>query len=130
MTNEEAIKIIKDYKTNDANHTLKIWFEALDLAIKALEERPQGKYTEMTLKDMICTLRTSQFERIELRDDYGNEIFTCSTDSSGLTPYLEYTVTEWFPHGAPKSTADFTVYVRESVEETEESVQSTGLTLY
>ena len=65
----------------------------------------------MTLKNMINTLRTSQFERIEIRDDAGNELFTCKTDSSVLTPYLGYEVIQWFPHGAPGSNADFTVYV-------------------
>lgn len=77
----------------------------------------------MTLKDMISTLRTIQYERIEVRDDYGIEIFTCKTDSSALKPYLGYTVTEWFPHGAPGSSADFTVYVWKSVEGTGKSVQ-------
>lgn len=65
----------------------------------------------MTLGEMIKTLRTVQYERVEIRDENGNELFTCRTDSSVLTPYLGYAVTEWFPHGAPKSNADFTVYV-------------------
>ena len=65
----------------------------------------------MKLKDMISTLRSSQLERIEIRDDAGNELFTCKIDSSVLTPYLEYGVTQWFPHGASGSNADFTVYV-------------------
>lgn len=65
----------------------------------------------MKLKDMISTLRTSQFERIEIRDDVGNELFTCKTDSSALTPYLEYEVEQWFPHGTAGSNATFTVYV-------------------
>jgi len=65
----------------------------------------------MKLKDMISTLRTIQFERIELRDDCGNELFTCKADSYALKPYLEYEVTQWFPHGSPKNNTDFTVYV-------------------
>ena len=65
----------------------------------------------MKLKDMISTLRTIQFERIELRDDCENELFTCRADSYAITPYLEYEVIQWFPHGASKNNSDFTVYV-------------------
>lgn len=66
----------------------------------------------MTLGEMINTLRTVQYERIEIRDDYGNEILTCPASSNGVTPYAKYTVIEWFPHGAPNKDATFTVYVR------------------
>lgn len=66
----------------------------------------------MTLGDMLRTLRTSQYERIEIRDDYGNEILTCPTDAEGVIAYMDYTVIEWFPHGAPNKDATFTVYVR------------------
>lgn len=67
----------------------------------------------MTLGDMIKTLRTAQYERIEIRDDYGNEILTCPASSEGVMPYAKHTVIEWFPHGAPNKDATFTVYVRE-----------------
>lgn len=66
----------------------------------------------MTLGDMLKTLRTAQYERIEIRDEYGNEILTCPATSAGVMPYAKYYVTEWFPHGAPNARATFTVYVR------------------
>lgn len=66
----------------------------------------------MTLEDMLKTLRTAQYERVEIRDDYGNEILTCPASANGVTPYAKYSVTEWFPHGAPNNDATFTVYVR------------------
>lgn len=66
----------------------------------------------MTLEDMLKTLRTAQYERVEIRDDYGNEILTCPASANGVIPYAKYSVTEWFPHGAPNKDATFTVYVR------------------
>ena len=66
----------------------------------------------MTLEDMLKTLRTAEYERIEIRDEYGNEILTCPAISEGVMPYAKFRVTEWFPHGAPNSRATFTVYVR------------------
>lgn len=65
----------------------------------------------MTLRDMISTLRTEN-ERVEVRDEEGYEIMTCRTDSKGITPYLDYEITEWFPHPAPFKQCDFTVYVK------------------
>lgn len=66
----------------------------------------------MTLGEILNTLRTAQYERVEIRDDYGNEILTCPASSDGVMPYAKYTVIEWFPHGAPNKDATFTVYVR------------------
>lgn len=66
----------------------------------------------MTLGDMLRTLRTSQYERIEVRDIEGNEIFTCPASSEGIMSFKDYEVIEWFPHGAPNKDATFTVYVR------------------
>lgn len=43
MTNEEAINHLKYLKVD--SHIAKV--EALDLAIKALEERPKGKWIEL-----------------------------------------------------------------------------------
>lgn len=67
----------------------------------------------MKLRDMINTLRTAQFERIEIRDFEGNEIFTCPVVSEGIKIYADWVVTEWFPRGADKKGATFTVYVKE-----------------
>lgn len=67
----------------------------------------------MTLGEMINTLRTARYERVEIRDDYGNEILTCKTSGlSGWETYKDCKVVEWFPHGAPNKDATFTVYVR------------------
>lgn len=65
----------------------------------------------MTLKDMINTLRTVDYEKVEIRDKWGNEICTCPTNSIGWKEYQERKVVEWFPHGAPFKEATFTVYV-------------------
>ena len=44
MTNKEAIKVIKHlYEANPIEEE-----EALDLAIKALKERPQGEYVDIS----------------------------------------------------------------------------------
>lgn len=81
----------------------------------------------MKLKDMILTLRTVAYERVEVRDEYGNEIFTCNTsvfsgpptsstcslNASFWETYKDYKVVEWFPHGAPGKDATFTVYIKE-----------------
>lgn len=84
----------------------------------------------MKLKDMILTLRTIAYERVEIRDEYGNEIFTCNTSDLSGPPtsstslssasfwetYKDYKVVEWFPHGAPYKDATFTVYIKKCSE--------------
>ena len=65
----------------------------------------------MKLKDMIDTLRTATYERVEIRDNQNNEICTCSTESEGWKPYQDRKVVRWFPHGAPKKDATFTVLI-------------------
>ena len=67
----------------------------------------------MTLIDMISTLRTKEYERVEIRNEEGYEIMTCKTDSKGIAPYLNCEITEWFPHAAPFKHCDFTVYIKE-----------------
>lgn len=66
----------------------------------------------MKLGDMLTTLRTAQYERVEIRDAEGTEIFTCPSLSDAVKQYLECEVTEWFPHGAPNKDATFTVCIR------------------
>ena len=68
----------------------------------------------MILKDMIDTLRTVAYEKVEIRDKNGNEILTCPTTSVGWKPYQNCEIIEWFPHGAPNKDATFTVYIKES----------------
>ena len=65
----------------------------------------------MTLGDMIKTLRTTQCERVEIRDSEGNEMFTCPASSAGIMLFEKRKVTAWFPHGAPNKDATFTVYI-------------------
>lgn len=64
----------------------------------------------MKLKDMINTLQTAN-ERVEIRDNQNYEICTCSTESEGWKPYQDRKVVGWFPHGAPKKDATFTVLI-------------------
>ena len=66
----------------------------------------------MTLGDMLITLRTLQYERVEIRDFEGNEIFTCPADSEAIMLFKDRDVTEWFPHGAVNKDASFTVYIK------------------
>lgn len=47
MTNEQAIKWLKGLKANEVLSATK---EALDMAIKSLEERPQGEWIPVTEK--------------------------------------------------------------------------------
>ena len=68
------------------------------------------------LEDMINTLRTNN-ERIEVRDEEGDELITAPQFSKGLEPYLDKKVIEWFPHGAPHKDATITVYVSEVSDE-------------
>lgn len=65
----------------------------------------------MILKDMISTLRTVDYEKVEIRDKWGNEICTCPTNSVGWKQYQNRKVVEWFPHGAPYKEATFTVFI-------------------
>ena len=65
----------------------------------------------MKLKDMITTLRTRN-ERIEIRDEVGNELLTAPQDSDMLKFHFDVEVIAWFPHGAPGKDATFTVYIK------------------
>lgn len=78
-----------------------------------LQQKSIRKWGErMKLKDMIDTLRTVAYERVEIRDEYGNEILTCPTSGlSGWEKYKDCKVVEWFPHGAPNKDATFTVFI-------------------
>lgn len=53
----------------------------------------------MKLKDMIETIRSPEFYRIELRNSEGEELMTCRASSEDLEPYMEMTVWDWIPHG-------------------------------
>lgn len=66
----------------------------------------------MLVKDMLNSLRTINYERVCIRDKEGNEICTCYTNSEGISPFTNYVVTEWFPHGTSPTGATFTIYVR------------------
>lgn len=66
----------------------------------------------MKLKEMIQTLRTANYERVEIRNEDGWEIATFPANSTAIAPYLDCEVSEWFPHGAPGKAADFTVYIK------------------
>lgn len=70
----------------------------------------------LKLRDMINTLLTTN-ERIEIRDEDGNELVTAPQNSDGLEPYLDKKVVKWFPHGAPYKDATFTVCVSEVSDE-------------
>ena len=65
----------------------------------------------MTLKDMISSLRTVNYETVEIRDKWGNEVYTCPTNSEGWKQYQNHKVVEWLPHGAPYKSATLTVYI-------------------
>ena len=67
----------------------------------------------MTLKDMIDTLRTPAYERVEIRNEDNYEILTCPTTSESWKQYQDCKVVSWFPHGAPNKDATFTVYIKE-----------------
>lgn len=68
----------------------------------------------MTLGDMISLLRLNQ--RVEVRDEYGNEMFTAQSDSIFMKKYEDCEITEWFGGHAPFKDADFTVYISEGKE--------------
>lgn len=99
----------------------KKWALGLKYSLKIIDNAPTAGCTPsddstgklLTLGDLLGALRTAQYERVEIRDKCGNEILTCPVDSAGIAAYLNYHVTEWFPHGAPNKDATFTVYVEE-----------------
>ena len=68
----------------------------------------------MTLGDMVYLLRIKQ--RVEVRDDYGNELFTTQSDSYLMKKYADCEITKWFAGHAPFKDADFTVYISERKE--------------
>lgn len=67
----------------------------------------------MNVKDMITCLRTKN--RVEVRDEQGNELFTCDSDSTVLFDYWDREITEWFPHPQAYRVCDFTVYIKDEV---------------
>lgn len=69
----------------------------------------------MTLGDMASLLRYKQ--RVEVRDEYGNEMFTTESDSYFIKRYGDCEITGWFGGHAPFKDADFTVYISERKEE-------------
>ena len=65
----------------------------------------------MNVKDMITRLRTKN--RVEVRDEQGNELFTCDSDSTVLFDYWDREITEWFPYHQAYRVCDFTVYIKD-----------------
>ena len=66
----------------------------------------------MTIRDMITHLHTKA--RMEVRDERGYELFTCSTDSAVLFDYWDKEVMEWSPHPAWQGrNCDFTVMIKD-----------------
>lgn len=65
----------------------------------------------MKLNDLLTTLRTIDFERVEIRDSNNNEMFTCPANSETLLSYKDYIVIEWFPRGATDKGVTFTVLI-------------------
>lgn len=66
----------------------------------------------MTIRDMITHLHTKV--RMEVRDERGYELFTCSTDSAVLLDYWDKEITEWSPHPAWHGrNCDFTVMIKD-----------------
>lgn len=62
----------------------------------------------MKLKDLLSTLRTIQFNTVEIRDENNLILFTAPATSPALEPYLEHEVLEWFPSNINKD-INFTV---------------------
>lgn len=48
MSNEEVIEVLKGIVFNGFDRTTRKERQALDLAIKALQERPQGEYVDIS----------------------------------------------------------------------------------
>lgn len=62
----------------------------------------------MKLKDLFNTLRTINYNTVEIRDKDNNTLFTAPATSPALEPYFEYEVWEWFPGNINKD-INFTV---------------------
>lgn len=71
----------------------------------------------MKFKEMIETLRTTVYERVEIRNSDNCEICNVPAAASGLNPYLDCDVVSWFPCGAPGKNATFTVLLNIGGEE-------------
>lgn len=67
MTNKEAIKILKNYHNGYFGYKIDDVHEAHDLAIKALEERPQSKWFDY-VEDSLLKARHGKY--VLYKDDY------------------------------------------------------------
>lgn len=107
-TNEEAIEILKGYKQrleNSCSNVLDEDIKALDLAIKALEERPQGEWVPVgeRLPDyMEDTLVTIQVNNREPKVRSGFYARGCFHNDNGDTwNWNDTEVKAWMPSPEP-----------------------------
>ena len=71
----------------------------------------------MTLKEMVGCLRFTH--KIEIRDESGDTICECYSDSPVIQLYGDYEVYSWFTFSCICSN-DFCVYIKDSAERKEE----------
>lgn len=88
MSNEEVIEVLKGIVFNSFDRTTPKERQALDLAIKALEEPEQGKFEcRMKIKDLISMLLEFDMNEkatIHTTDEYKeNNIIISITDTRG-----------------------------------------------
>ena len=92
MSKEEAIEILKAYKQNLQNsysNQLYEDIEAFDIAIKALEERPQGKWIRYRNNphqpEHIKCSNCGQYWSVADHDKTFEFCFNCGADMRGRT---------------------------------------------
>lgn len=52
--------------------------------------------------------------KVEVRDAYGCELFTCPTNSPLLSQFSSWYVFQWFPGAPPFKRCDFVMYIKEN----------------
>lgn len=80
MTNKEAIKLLQQIE-EDGWNVMNFHIEALELAIKALEERPTGEWIEDELHNVVCSICGGI--RRDCRVDYINYCNKCGAKMKG-----------------------------------------------
>lgn len=113
MTNKKAIRVLKNIEHFLKSHTNESCEEehtAISLAIKALEERPQGEWIPVTDRPMTDEEEKELCEKLGIEEgsleDWEKRVFTCSLPDDGqeiLTSlfgkYVQEDICSWDEYG-------------------------------
>ena len=96
MTNEEGIKILESMKTDlyglgvdENNIVFGIDIKAINLAIKALKERPQGEWKHEVIGDKPCVLCNQCFLHFDCESNFCPNCGADMTDDADMSKQHE-----------------------------------------